>query len=151
MSQTASNPAAPATSDPSTWRGLTVDLYRSDYRSDNCVWNREGGPDSVTLVAIRDERQGGGAPLMPLPASLHAPSTPSPRQPAAVLVVRHVGRMVFHIEPLTSPEQGRTPFMAGGSYAGSSDSRFGDLINFYGAVKVHDFSETWAQYNANFD
>lgn len=139
------------TFDPATAKGLTVDLYYGSYESTNCVWNRPGGrPTSVTVVAIRDETtvSRSQAPLRPLPEDLRAPFTATPERPAAVLVKRRVGRTIWSIEPLTPPEAERTPFMAGGSYAGTTDSRFGEITGMYGAVSVHDYSETWAQYRA---
>lgn len=156
MSQTVSSPAATVEGfDPQTAKGLTVDLYYGRYESTACAWNRpDGRPGSVTVVAIRDETVnpiGKPAPLQPLPASARAPFTATPERPAAVLVKRRVGRVIWHIEPLAPPEAGHTSFMAGGCYAGTSDSRFGEITGFYGAVSVHDFSEMWAQYNANFD
>jgi hypothetical protein len=136
--------------DPQTAKGLTVDLYYGSYESTSCVWNRPGArPTSVTIVAIRDETTSRSqAALQPLPEDLRAPFTATPERPAAVLVKRRVGRTIWHIEPLTPPEAGRTSFMAGGCYAGTSDSRFSEITGFYGAVSVHDYSETWAAYRA---
>ena len=76
-----------------------------------------------------------------------------PEVPAVVVVRRRMGReILLHVEPLTEPEERTgTPWMSGGSYVGTSDSRLRRLIGegaFYGALALHDRTETWAQYNA---
>lgn len=57
------------------------------------------------------------------------------------------GREIVHLEPVNSPPEGHTPWMAGGNYAESCDSRIDELLHgFYGAVSIHDRTETWEQY-----
>ena len=59
------------------------------------------------------------------------------------------GREIVHLEPVNAPPQGHTPWMAGGNYAESSDGRVTDALHgFYGAVSVHDRTETWELYEA---
>lgn len=55
------------------------------------------------------------------------------------------GKTIYHIEPYARPQH--LGWMAGGNYAESSDSRFGDMINFYGAVAIHDRQETQELYD----
>lgn len=149
------------TFDPQAASGMHVGLYYGRYASRNCAWNREGArPENVSVVAIRDERypRRPGAELEPLPRHMQVFKA-SESSPAAVLVIRNMGEYIlFSVEPLTPPEAGRTPFMAGGSLAETSDSRWGELLaeyspqaRFVGGVKVHDYSETWAAYNSNSD
>lgn len=51
-----------------------------------------------------------------------------------------LGTDVFHIEPFKEPQH--IGWMAGGNFAYSCDARFNDMINFYGAVSIHDRQET---------
>ena len=57
----------------------------------------------------------------------------------------------IRLEPRNKP-QGMCGPMMGGSYAGTSDSRFSRMVErltgqpWHGAVAVHDRFETWAQY-----
>lgn len=51
----------------------------------------------------------------------------------------------FHLEPV-NPAAG-AGWMAGGNFAGTSDSRFSDMTGFYGAISIHDRDETWEQYD----
>jgi hypothetical protein len=150
------------TFDPQTASGMHVGLYFGRYASRNCAWNREGArPEDVTVVAILDERypRHVGAELEPLPRNMQVFKA-SEKSPAAVLKIRNMGEeILFSIEPLTPPEAGRTPFMSGGSLAETTDSRWSQLLGsylgkgrrFYAGVHVHDYSETWAAYNRNFD
>ena len=55
------------------------------------------------------------------------------------------GTTLYHIEPYAKPQH--LGWMAGGNYAESSDSRFSDMINFYGAVSIHDRQETQEMYD----
>ena len=47
------------------------------------------------------------------------------------------GRDVWHLAPVDDAGQ----YMFGGSYAGTSDSRFGELHGVYGALAIHDRRE----------
>lgn len=131
-------------------RGLRANIYvPADGR--NCS---NGGVSSrcrnVTIVGIRtDNGYAAGHGLVdPLPR-LSQVSEPTDDAPAAVIVYRQMGRRtVVHVEPLDGPEQPGTPWMAGGCYVATSDSRFGDLVGFYGAVSFHDRTETWEEYRA---
>lgn len=55
------------------------------------------------------------------------------------------GETTYHIEPYARPQH--LGWMHGGNYAASSDSRFGEMINFYGAVAIHDRQETQELYD----
>lgn len=58
------------------------------------------------------------------------------------------GRTIYHLEPLMPVNEGCVGWMAGGNFANTSDSRFGELIGkMYGAVSIHDRQETTRQYN----
>lgn len=79
---------------------------------------------------------------------------PTPERPAFKLEM-HV-RGCLRLVPVDEPK-GMCSGMFGGNYATTSDGRFGAACEkllgtrFYGAVAVHDRSETWAQYNSNAD
>lgn len=68
------------------------------------------------------------------------------------VVVRNVmGREVRHIEPYNSPDRGCVGWMAGGSYAASSDSRFSEIAGSYGALAIHDRQESQQMYDMMFN
>lgn len=56
------------------------------------------------------------------------------------------GERCGYIRPYAEHPEDRTPYMAGGAYAASSDSRFSEMVGIYGAVPVHDRTETWEEY-----
>lgn len=66
------------------------------------------------------------------------------------VVKRHLfGEDYFHIEPYTSTDKGCVGWMAGGSYAATSDSRFWRMVGgHHGAVSVHDRQESQTQYDS---
>lgn len=58
------------------------------------------------------------------------------------------GKTVYSLQPMRPCSTGCVGWMAGGNYAASCDSRFGELIGgMYGAVAIHDRQETREQYN----
>lgn len=62
------------------------------------------------------------------------------------------GREIFHIEPYKRPDKGCVGWMSGGSYAGSSDSRFSEMAGgFYGTISIHDRQESQEQYDNMFN
>jgi hypothetical protein len=65
---------------------------------------------------------------------------------APAVELYHIGNSV-NLRPLDKPSGAVGPMM-GGCYVGSSDSRFGDAIGFYGAVALHDRFETPTQYDS---
>lgn len=71
-----------------------------------------------------------------------------PPENLVIYVERNIGgRSCGYIRPFADPPSGRTPYSSGGSYAADCDSRFTDLIGgMYGAVPVHDRTETWEEY-----
>ena len=57
------------------------------------------------------------------------------------------GRKVVHIEPYKPAPEGYVSWMAGGNFAASCDSRVSEALGgFYGAVSIHDRTETWDEY-----
>lgn len=131
-------------------RGLTLYIYRPEHGDSS-----NGGVSSrcqrVTLVGVVTEMEGGRSEMRPFPQSSRVPSVPSPDAPAVVAVKRRMGREhLVHVEPLEEPVQSQgTPWMAGGTYVATSDSRVRDLLGadgFYGALAFHDRTESWAQY-----
>ena len=54
--------------------------------------------------------------------------------------------------PITDTPEGHTGWTFGGSYIATSDSRFSEAVeeitgqDFYGAIPLHDRTDTWANY-----
>lgn len=58
-----------------------------------------------------------------------------------IMIKREImGKTIYHVEPYVRPQY--LGWMAGGNYAATSDSRFSEMTNFYGAVAIHDRQET---------
>ncbi|MDD3337105.1 MAG: hypothetical protein PHI98_16605 [Eubacteriales bacterium] len=55
------------------------------------------------------------------------------------------GRDVYHLEP-TAKATG-VGWMMGGNYAATSDSRFGEMTGIYGAIAIHDRTESQELYD----
>lgn len=108
--------------------GLIVSIVRDKYASPA---NAFFGCDEVTVV------------------NLDGPFEPTPDRPAAVLTRNGVGDPI--IRPDAMPDQASTPWMAGGTFAYTSDSRFARATGVYAAIPVHDYAESWAQYDNTFN
>jgi hypothetical protein len=102
--------------------GLRVDIYRD--RSYDCELNAFFGKSTVTVENIP------------------GPFDPDDDAPAAVLTRNALGNPI--ITPRDLPVNMAGP-MFGGTYAASSDSRFGRAAGIYGALPIHDRFETWAR------
>ena len=113
--------------------GLRVDIFRSDYRS---TFNLFAGVDRLTI------------------ANVEGPFVPTPEAPAALLARGAFGDPI--IVPIDVPADVAGP-MFGGSYAATSDSRFGDAMKavtgrvVYGALPIHDRVEDWTTYRSMSD
>jgi hypothetical protein len=126
--------------------GLRLTIHRSAHDGSN------GGVSStrqnVTLIGIIDANVSrttdGLGPrdrvnMMVLPAHAAGPFAPTEDAPAVVLIYRRMGhRRIEHVEPFEQAPRGS--YMAGGTFV-TGDSRFSDLVGFYGAVAFHDRSE----------
>jgi hypothetical protein len=102
--------------------GLRVDIFRSDYDS---TLNTFNGRDSVIVTNVE------------------GPSFPTENETAAILSKNAFG------DPILIPDNGRMTDigpMFGGTYAATSDSRFGKATGVYGAIPIHDRFETPEQY-----
>lgn len=133
-------------------KGLIVSILE-DKRIGNCS---NGGLSSkfsaLTIVGIVDHTNSADLAkreVKPLPKYSQVFS-PTEDAPAAIIKYRTMGsKRLVSVEPLEGVESGKgTPWMAGGSYVSSSDSRWGELVGFYGAVSLHDRTESWALYDA---
>src|SRR5690349_12806937 len=121
-----------------TTKGLTVDVYSA------ASYPRTAGqPLRYTLVH----------------PDLDGPFEPTEDRPEVNLVVRNIGgQTIVHAEPAAGPEGSEQMVgpMAGGSYIGTTDSRWSSLLEsilghrFYGAIPLHDRWETQRHYNSNF-
>lgn len=75
----------------------------------------------------------------------------NPPENLVVYIEREMGgKNCGYIEPYAPCPSGYVGWMSGGSFAGSSDGRFFDMVGIYGAVPVHDRAESQKQYEATF-
>lgn len=102
--------------------GLRVEIYRGRYDSELNFFH---GVDAVTVVNV------------------DGPFEPMPWAPAAMLSRNAFG------DPIIVPADARDGAfgeavgpMMGGTYAGTSDGRFGAATGIYGAIPIHDRFES---------
>lgn len=99
--------------------GMLVHVFRGGL---DCNLNRFKGARSICVVNVE------------------GPFSPGKDTPAATLVKR--GRE-WVVVPVEEPKEGHTPYMDGGTYAATSDSRWFQAVKTTAAIPVHDRSETW--------
>jgi hypothetical protein len=131
-------------------RGLILSVYRNAELGDCTNGGITATANAVTVTGIRrGSRTRKPAAVEPLPRSMRV-FTPSERAPEVTLVIRDNGSggTWLSLEPAGADES--RWWMAGGNYAGSSDSRWSELCGAGAGgghpVSVHDRSETWQQY-----
>jgi hypothetical protein len=116
--------------------GLHVSVYRNaELRGDFTNGGISSSADHLTVVNVS------------------GPFEPSDDAPAVALIDGALGTKIL-VPVLQDSKgkwqrvraQGHVGPMAGGNYAASSDSRFGEAVGFYGAVSIHDRFETMEQY-----
>jgi hypothetical protein len=124
-----------------TLKGLRLNIYRHVPYGDTSAQGVSSRADYVTLVGIVDTCA--GRPRMtPLVGGSRGPFVPGDDAPAAVLVIRAIaGKLVYHVEPYHPEGYMFGRYMAGGSFV-DGDSRFSELVGFYGAVSFHDRNES---------
>ena len=106
--------------------GLRVEILRGTYDSPA---NAFYGKANVTVT------------------NLPGPFVPTDDAPAAVLTFNALQHpIITPAEPPFAADRLDGRPMAGGTFAETSDSRFGSAVGFYGAVPVHDRYETYAAY-----
>ena len=116
--------------------GLTANVYKTQRHgttSDCTNGGISSRCDTVTVVGIE------GAEIFEA----------NEDRPAVKLVFRTIcGRRIVHAEPVDPVPEGHVGWMMGGNYIATSDSRFSKAIGgFYGAIPLHDRSETYEQYD----
>ena len=130
-------------------KGLILSVYRNAELGD-CT---NGGITSrVAMITVTGVRKGwhrGEGVTEPLPEHMRV-FAPSERAPEVELIIRDNGSIRWlSLEPAADGPADCTPYMAGGNYAGSTDSRWSELCGSHGPlVSVHDRTETWEQYDA---
>ena len=68
--------------------------------------------------------------------------TATQERPAVQIIKREsASGTIYHAEPLPTVDEPAPWYMFGGTFIFSSDSRFRDSIDFYGAVPLHDRRE----------
>ena len=114
--------------------GLIVDIARTDY---DAKQNAFHGKSRVTVLNI------------------DWPFEPTPDAPAALLTQNALGGPIIvpaFIDELGNAQPvkrgGMIGPMFGGTFAASSDSRFGRATEQSGAISIHDRFESVAQYDA---
>lgn len=72
----------------------------------------------------------------------------NPPENLVILVERILfGKLSNYIRPYEECPKDKVGYMFGGSYAASSDHRFTEMSGIYGAVPVHDRTETQREYD----
>lgn len=119
---------------------VTLSVYRTNHFNVTVDYNQLAGLDTLYLYPY-------GTPLEDV--------APRLRELAVELIVRTIGgRRIAHLEPLIPSPRNHVGYMAGGSYAGTSDSRFTRHVemalgqSFYGALAVHDRHESQGDYDS---
>jgi hypothetical protein len=102
--------------------GMIVSIYRNEHRSELNLFDKSKG---LCIVNVE------------------GPFKPCEEYPPATLVKNGSGWVV---RPFEKPNEGRTPYMDGGSYASTCDSRWTSKVGM-SAVPIHDRSETWEAYD----
>lgn len=122
------------TTETTELKGLHVSIFRSDYDA-RC--NEFFGKQQITLVRVIRAPHCQRAESVPINTIQPPDLFPaSDERPPAELVVRFVGdRPAYFIRPYGAIE-GR--HMSGGTFANCCDSRFSNMLPFYGAVGIHD-------------
>ncbi len=121
-------------------RGLNLTIHRHVPWGDTSASGISSRTDMVTLVAQIDTRHR-AARTYPLTGDSRGPFEVTDERPAVALVIRAVmGKLLYHVEPFHPEGYVFGRYMAGGTFV-TGDSRFSDLVNFYGAVAFHDRNE----------
>jgi hypothetical protein len=130
-------------------KGLLLTVYYNN-NSRSCGGDVSRNHEKVVVVGVVDETD----PRHPVTRTLPRESrvfTPGEDAPAVVLVIRNLfagQERTMVLRPLAAPPEGHTPYMAGGSFADTSDSRWHALTRTYGAIPLHDRTDTWGTYHA---
>lgn len=128
--------------------GLTLNVLR--FRTDCTNGGISATTDNLTLVGHLPEDFRNGSPVVPLPKRSRCRAS-ADQTPAVALEIRHIGEhQRLSLVPVTwdahAGQWVRTYAwtMAGGNYATTSDSRFGEWmeqvtgLRFPGAIDIHD-------------
>ena len=110
-------------------RGLRCSVYVDKHLGDCSNRGISSVVETVTLV-------GPGIPEI---------FEPRDDSPAVKLVRRDIGGEYLHVEPEIEHPENETPYMFGGAFIYTCDSRFPSKY----PIPLHDRSETWDQYNLN--
>jgi hypothetical protein len=116
--------------------GIRASIFRSDFGSTEL--NVCGHVSDVVVMNVE------------------GPFEPDAEAPAVILT-RHAGNVIAVPAALQAGEwvelrnEDGPTLMAGGSYIATSDSRFREAAGIYAAIPLHDWCETWDEYNRNID
>jgi hypothetical protein len=135
-------------------QGMLLFVYRNAATGDSTNGGVTGGSTRIVVTGIRydygfDSKSGlkyDPKMTVVLPKDMQV-FTPSADKPEFTLVIRDNGVIRWlHLEPAAAAPAGQTPYMSGGNFAGTSDSRWQRLTDTE-LVSVHDRSDTWALHN----
>ena len=133
--------------EPEPRKGLILSVYRNAELGDCTNGGITATANSVTVTGIRrGGRTRKPGPVELLPRTMRV-FTPSERAPEVTLVIRENGSggHWLSLEPAGADES--CWWMAGGNYAGTTDSRWGELAEGTDLVSVHDRSEPGSSTN----
>jgi len=117
--------------------GILASIYRSDFQPTE--FHVFGSVNHLTIV------------------NAEGPFQPDGEAPAALITygygdtVRIVPAILQDGEWIEMPGTAGPAGMFGGAYVATSDSRFREATGMYGAVALHDWYESWEQYERNLD
>ena len=132
-------------------KGLLLSIYRNAELGDCTNGGITATAKRLVVTGVRHGWTRDEGTVEPLPADSRVFS-PTDDAPEVTLVIRDNGyHHWLHLEPVAGTPEGHTTYMMGGNYAGTSDARWSELVGDHGPVAVHDRTETWAQYDANWD
>ncbi len=130
-------------------KGLHVNVLRPANGWDSTNGGVSSQHTSLTIVGVLDATREWWLRGLPAAAQVFEPTADAP---AAWLKLRRIGgRDVWSVVPaMTSgdPDNARdlaawdTQWMAGGNYAATTDSRIAGITQMYGAIAIHDRTES---------
>jgi hypothetical protein len=130
-------------------KGMLLSVYRNAELGDCTNGGITSRCGKVVVTTVREGWIRGEGESRPLPPDMQV-FTPTEQAPEVELVIRDNGCVRWlNLEPAADGPADQTPYMAGGNYAGTTDSRWNKLVGSHGSlVSVHDRTETWDQYDA---
>lgn len=126
-------------------KGMRLSVYSNPKYRQCAAGGISERVEDVTVVGIVDHTTevNGFATMIQLPRHAQV-FEPTEDAPAVVLVLRRIGREVWHVTPADAyADDGKMQhwYAAGGSYVATTESRLSELTGHYGAFALHDRKE----------